>query len=115
MATYAYTNLSGNYVYVDLSELNSMGPWSALTSYAANDYVSYGNSLYVALGTVAGVAPTTTQLWSTLALVYGTGGASPLPPLHTLPSAGTLQTGDLILVERGGIRYSYAVSGSFQL
>lgn len=107
MATYAYSDLSGQVVYVELSELNGRGAWSAPTSYAANDYVSYGNSLYVALGTVSGSPPGTTQLWSTLALIYGSAGEpSPLPPLDTLAGCGTILPTDLFLVERGSQRFS---------
>jgi len=107
VATHAYSDLSGQVVYVELSELNGRGSWSASTSYAANDYVLYGNSLYVALEPTSESPPGTTQLWSTLALVYGSAGKpSPLPPLDTLASCGTILPTDLFLVERGSQRFS---------
>jgi hypothetical protein len=69
--------------------INWRGPWSAATSYALNDAVSFGGSSYIATGASTGAEPDVSPgYWNLLAQIGTTGPTGPQGPTGNTGATG---------------------------
>ena len=83
--------------------IRPMGVYSASTTYAVGDSVSYGNSSYIAIQATTGNTPTNTTYWQLLATAY----------TNKLTTTARNQTG--VTIPKGSVVYFNGATGNLPL